>query len=239
MRPVGVPDSDMIFFRLTSWELGLLFFVVILGATGLGVFLGHRVRHLSDSLKEPFGVLQAALLGLVALLLAFGLSLAVSRYEDSPLEHRHRGQRDRHDIPPRPDPAGAGPQPFARPARRATRGAPCGSRTRCRAATGPRPPAHRRSGSSAGSGASPESALDTAPIGERAAPLRRDPQRDVRRGDRRASRPSATGSRPPSWRSRCSAPLSRSGCSPPTWRSSGGACSRSCSRRRSWPSCSS
>ena len=72
----------MIFFRLTSLELGLLFFAVILGATGLGVFLGHRVRHLSDSLKEPFGVLQAALLGLVGLLLAFGLSLAVSRYED-------------------------------------------------------------------------------------------------------------------------------------------------------------
>ena len=55
---------------------------MILGATGLGVFLGHRVRHLSEDLKEPFGVLQAALLGVVGLLLAFGLSLAVSRYED-------------------------------------------------------------------------------------------------------------------------------------------------------------
>ena len=78
----GVPDAGMIFFQLTSWELGLLLFAVILGATGLGVFLGRRVRHLSETLKEPFGVLQAALLGLVALLLAFGLSLAVSRYED-------------------------------------------------------------------------------------------------------------------------------------------------------------
>jgi hypothetical protein len=72
----------MIFFQLTSWELALVFFAVTLGATGLGVFLGRRVRHLSETLKEPFGVLQAALLGLVALLLAFGLSLAVSRYED-------------------------------------------------------------------------------------------------------------------------------------------------------------
>ncbi len=54
----------------------------MLGATALGVFLGHRVRHLSDSLKEPFGILQGALLGLVGLMLAFGLSLAVSRYED-------------------------------------------------------------------------------------------------------------------------------------------------------------
>src|SRR4051794_5194041 len=72
----------MFFFRLTSFELGVLFFVALLGATAVGVFVGHRLRHLSDSLKEPFGILQAALLGLVGLLLAFGLSLAVSRYED-------------------------------------------------------------------------------------------------------------------------------------------------------------
>ena len=55
---------------------------MLLGATGLGIFLGHRVRHLSSDLKEPFGILQGALLGLVGLLLAFGLSLAVTRYED-------------------------------------------------------------------------------------------------------------------------------------------------------------
>ncbi|HEY6695875.1 MAG TPA: hypothetical protein VI006_23680 [Solirubrobacteraceae bacterium] len=55
--------------------------VVVLGATGLGIYFGHRVRHLSATLKEPFGILQGALLGLVGLLLAFGLSLAVTRYE--------------------------------------------------------------------------------------------------------------------------------------------------------------
>ena len=70
------------FFRLSTLELGLLLFAVVLGATLLGVFLGRRVRHLSDDLKEPFGVLQAALLGVVGLLLAFGLSLAVGRYEN-------------------------------------------------------------------------------------------------------------------------------------------------------------
>jgi hypothetical protein len=54
---------------------------VVLGAALLGAFLGHRAKHLADSLKEPLGILQTALLGLVGLLLAFGLSLAVSRYE--------------------------------------------------------------------------------------------------------------------------------------------------------------
>jgi hypothetical protein len=79
----GAPNrAGITFFRLSSLELGLLFFAVLLGATGLGVFLGRRVRHLSDSLREPFGILQGALLGVVGLLLAFGLSLAVSRYEE-------------------------------------------------------------------------------------------------------------------------------------------------------------
>ena len=55
---------------------------MIFAATGLGIFIGHRVRHLSETLREPFGVLQGALLGVVGLLLAFGLSLAVSRYEN-------------------------------------------------------------------------------------------------------------------------------------------------------------
>jgi hypothetical protein len=62
--------------------MALVLAIVILGATALGVFLGRRVRHLSDTLKEPFGVLQAALLGVVGLILAFGLSLAVTRYEN-------------------------------------------------------------------------------------------------------------------------------------------------------------
>src|SRR3954463_11931324 len=72
----------MLFFRLTSLEVGLLLFGVLLGATALGNVLGRRARHDSETLKEPFGILQGALLGVVGLLLAFGLSLAVSRYED-------------------------------------------------------------------------------------------------------------------------------------------------------------
>ncbi len=62
--------------------MALVLATAVLGATAIGVFLGRRVHHLSDTLKEPFGVLQAALLGVVGLILAFGLSLAVTRYEN-------------------------------------------------------------------------------------------------------------------------------------------------------------
>jgi hypothetical protein len=69
------------FFRLSSLELGLILFIVVFGATAVGLVLGRVLRHRSEYLREPFGVLQAALLGLVGLVLAFGLALAVGRYE--------------------------------------------------------------------------------------------------------------------------------------------------------------
>ena len=69
------------FFRLSTLELALLLIAVVFGATGLGLLFGHYLRHQSEHLREPLGVLQAALLGLVGLVLAFGLALAVGRYE--------------------------------------------------------------------------------------------------------------------------------------------------------------
>jgi hypothetical protein len=69
------------FFRLSSLEVGLILFAIVLGATAIGLFLGRYLRHKSEHLREPVGVLQAALLGLVGLVLAFGLALAVGRYE--------------------------------------------------------------------------------------------------------------------------------------------------------------
>ena len=69
------------FFRLSDWELGLIIFAVIFGATVIGLIIGRYLRQHKESLREPFGVLQAALLGLVGLVLAFGLTLAVGRYE--------------------------------------------------------------------------------------------------------------------------------------------------------------
>jgi hypothetical protein len=52
-----------------------------MGATGVGLLVGRRLGRRSDILREPFAALQAALLGVVGLILAFGLALAVGRYE--------------------------------------------------------------------------------------------------------------------------------------------------------------
>jgi hypothetical protein len=52
-----------------------------MGATGVGLLVGRHLGRRSDLLREPFAALQTALLGVVGLILAFGLALAVGRYE--------------------------------------------------------------------------------------------------------------------------------------------------------------
>jgi hypothetical protein len=70
------------FFRLSSPLLALILFAVVFGTTCLGLLAGRSLRQRGEHLREPFAALQAALLGVVGLILAFGLSLAVGRYED-------------------------------------------------------------------------------------------------------------------------------------------------------------
>ena len=70
------------FFRLDSWQLAAIILGILGGATLAGFAGGRYLREHSASLREPYGVLQAALLGVVGLLLAFGLSLAVERYQN-------------------------------------------------------------------------------------------------------------------------------------------------------------
>jgi hypothetical protein len=73
-------DLDVVLFRLSSPALATIVFAVVAGTTIAGVAVG---RHLTrrHAAHEPLGVLQAALIGFVALLLAFGLTMAVGRYE--------------------------------------------------------------------------------------------------------------------------------------------------------------
>jgi hypothetical protein len=70
------------FFTLSTWQVALVVLAVIGAATAAGHVSGHYMREHSETLREPFGVLQGALLGVVGLILAFGLTLAVGRYQD-------------------------------------------------------------------------------------------------------------------------------------------------------------
>jgi hypothetical protein len=78
----------VLFFGVNTWVLVLMIAAIVLAATGGGLLLGRVIargadeRGDGDSLREPFGVLQGALIGFMGLVLAFGLSLAVTRYEN-------------------------------------------------------------------------------------------------------------------------------------------------------------
>jgi hypothetical protein len=71
----------VVFFGLNTWVLVLLLAGILFGATATGLVLGRVMGAHSEGLREPFGVLQGALVGFMGLVLAFGLSLAVGRDE--------------------------------------------------------------------------------------------------------------------------------------------------------------
>lgn len=72
----------MLFFQLSTWLLALLIFLVLAAATAVGLLAGRALRGRSEDLREPFSVMQAAILGFMGLVLAFGISLAIGRYEE-------------------------------------------------------------------------------------------------------------------------------------------------------------
>ena len=69
------------FFSLNSWQLALVLASITFGATLAGIVLGRYLSHHAATLREPVGTVQAALLTLVGLVLAFGLAMAVGRYD--------------------------------------------------------------------------------------------------------------------------------------------------------------
>jgi hypothetical protein len=70
----------MLFFGVSTGVLFLALAAMMFGATLMGLLPGRRIAARSE-VREPFGVLQGALIGFMGLVLAFGLSLAVGRYE--------------------------------------------------------------------------------------------------------------------------------------------------------------
>jgi hypothetical protein len=70
-----------VLFQLSSPVLAVGLLLLVVGSAVGGLFVG-RSRRAHQGLKESSGVLQGALLGFMGLILAFGLSLALGRYED-------------------------------------------------------------------------------------------------------------------------------------------------------------
>jgi hypothetical protein len=68
-------------FRLNTALLTIVVFALVVGLTLVGVAFGHWLRERGEGIREPLGVVQGALVGFVALVLAFGLTMAVGRYE--------------------------------------------------------------------------------------------------------------------------------------------------------------
>jgi hypothetical protein len=70
------------FFWMDTATLAVVLVAIVGGAAVVGTMIGRRMRGRPDTRHEPVGVVQAALLGLVGLLLAFGLTMAVGRYDN-------------------------------------------------------------------------------------------------------------------------------------------------------------
>jgi hypothetical protein len=70
-----------VFFRLSTWELGLIIAAVVMGFVAVGYLTGRYLRTHAETLREPVGIVQGAFFALVGLILAFGLTLAIGRYD--------------------------------------------------------------------------------------------------------------------------------------------------------------
>ena|SRR5438270_392175 len=78
----SAPPGAPLLFDLSSLALTALLLVTVVGTTVAGIFLGRSMHRHHETMREPYGVLQAALLGFMGLIMAFGLSLALGRSED-------------------------------------------------------------------------------------------------------------------------------------------------------------
>jgi hypothetical protein len=73
---------DLTFFRLSTPVMAALLVLLVGGAAAVGTVAGRRLRAHPEPVHEPVGVVQGALLGLIGLVLAFGLTMAVGRYDN-------------------------------------------------------------------------------------------------------------------------------------------------------------
>ena len=76
-------ESFTFLFGQRAWLATLLLFAACFGAAELGFYLGRRRSNAGEApKKEHVSAVQAAVAAILGLLLAFTVSMAVSRFED-------------------------------------------------------------------------------------------------------------------------------------------------------------
>lgn len=74
--------SQEIFYRIDLWILFAALLVCLLGAAEIGFLLGRRARlDIDEQTRSQMTTIQAAVLGMLALLLGFTFSMSTQRYE--------------------------------------------------------------------------------------------------------------------------------------------------------------
>lgn len=68
-------------YGINGWLLGLLFLLIMLACTEAGIRLGWRARALSAEVQSKIMTVEGALLGVLGLLLAFTMAMAVGRFD--------------------------------------------------------------------------------------------------------------------------------------------------------------
>ncbi len=88
----------------------VLSLIVLWLSANLGALIGHRFRPLKDEEQDSFGVIQAAILTMLGLLIGFSFSMAVSRYDQRKIYEEAEAnaigtEYVRADLLPAPDAA--------------------------------------------------------------------------------------------------------------------------------------
>ena len=73
---------ESLFYRTSEFVIRWLFFLSLLAATEIGFRLGRKFGdRIPDDIKSQISTVEAGILGVLALLLGFTISMAVSRFE--------------------------------------------------------------------------------------------------------------------------------------------------------------
>ncbi len=69
-------------FRMSTLGVAAVLVLLVGGAAAVGTIIGRWLRGRPETVHQPVGVVQGALLGLVGPVPAFGLTMAVGRYDN-------------------------------------------------------------------------------------------------------------------------------------------------------------